>query len=56
MSEINWIPVINIGLTLMFVTHLFIFQSAQLFTILFAGLIILEVISAIFASYKLGKP
>lgn len=55
-SEIYWIPVINIGLTLMFITHLFIHQSAQLLTLLFAGLIILEMVSAIFASYKLGKP
>lgn len=55
-SEIYWIPVISIGLTLMFVTHFLLFQSAQLFTILFAGLILLEIVSAIFASYKLGQP
>ena len=55
-SEIYWIPLVNVGLTLMFVTHVFVHQSATLFTYLFAGLIVIELLSAIFASYKLGKP
>lgn len=55
-SEIYWIPLVNVGLTVMFVTHVFVHHSATLFTYLFAGLIVIELLSAIFASYKLGKP